>query len=244
MSAEPTTSRLLAILLVAALAVSACSKASEEKPVDTTIGPPVSAAAEVEPKAPKSKVQAAFDLGVGSYLPKLEQLIGLPDTVIANTRYYNVDGCNVVVQTAGNNVEAIGLRNISERCQFELRPGLSVANLTFRAFEQAVGGLTYKASCLTMCGNAVDPSVYGLYEGSHAEGFVRYTAEAQVVSDSALEAAARWSTAMQEAEGEDYVFERKFNCDTKYEQVARDGLATVKIEAIYVGSLDLVLGCQ
>ncbi|WP_259744567.1 hypothetical protein [Pseudomonas protegens] len=98
------------------------------------------------------------------------------------------------------------------------------------------GGLSYSASCLSMCGNAADPSVYAHREGLSAIGFREVLLEVVLASDAAPNAACQWEAQMRKVEGDDYVMETRFNCDQKYDAIAQKAFEKVHVSAVTIGT--------
>lgn len=108
--------------------------------------------------------------------------------------------------------------------------------MTFGQFDkltQAQG--TFYADCLSECGNAYDPVVYEHWSSSRADGFLEVMLGATQTSDAVLDAADSWQSAMEKAEGADWVPERKFNCAPKHDQVAHEAFRKVAIDQITIG---------
>lgn len=140
---------------------------------------------------------------------------------------FKVQGCQITATVEGGKVSALRME-LGPKCQADLTQFVGTyapapgQPLTLGAFEASSGGgLSYSADCLSMCGNAADPSVYAHWEGPHAVDFKEVLLEVTLVSDAAINAADQWATQMQKAEGDDYVMETRFNCDQKYTAAAQ-----------------------
>lgn len=59
--------------------------------------------------------------------------------------------------------------------------------------------------------------------------------EAVQQRSSALGAAEAWRSAMEKAEGEDWVSERRLNCVETYDDIAQEAFQNVRITAIVIG---------
>lgn len=187
---------------------------------------------------------------IGATLLYLEQFTGPPRNVSPDgmERTYKVGACEITAYVGeGENKSVSALRFVvAPGCDGDVgkfldsSPGASgamLSQLSFGKFEEMVGGTTrYYADCLTLCGNAADPTVYAHWEGPRSADFLEMMVEVKLVDDASLQAADQWKAAMEAKEGEDWVVDTGFNCDpVKYNDVARKGFAAVKPEAITIG---------
>ena len=196
-------------------------------------------------------------------LAYLEQITGPAWETYKNGKIiyktYKVDGCEVTATISDDSVSTLGLAKLSSKCTFNLNKFLTNANgklpaphvMTFGQFDDFNGDDgQFWTDCLTMCGNAADPSVYLHWQGPHAENWIEVQLEVVLVDDAAIEASEKWSEAMEKAEGEDWVLETKFNCSrTKYDKIAHKIFRDVRISAITIGygldtPITAVSGCS
>lgn len=178
-----------------------------------------------------------------------ESIAGIPRESLGDEHTFRIQGCTLTATISNGSVTAMRLE-LAPSCQADLTtfigdfappPGQP---LTFGAFEQAAGSaLSYSADCLTMCGNAYDPSVYGSWEGPRAVGFMEVRLEAMQVSDPAIDAASTWSEQMTQAMGEDWVIDARFNCDTRFNQAASQLFQDVPVTAVRIGTGLPSIGC-
>ena len=177
----------------------------------------------------------------GGQLSAFEQIAGLPLTVTGNYRSYQVDGCDISAMVDNqNNVTWLRLE-VSDYCTFNANTLLGnyklppLGSMTFGEFYDALGGASFEASCLDSCGNAADPEVYFHWEGPHSENFLELSVVAVDAGDN-TGAIAGLRNAIETAEGQDYVIGTKFNCDHKYDTLARQLLGGLRIKAFILGA--------
>lgn len=178
-----------------------------------------------------------------------ESVAGIPRESFGDEHKFKVQGCNITATIEGGTVSKLRME-LTPKCQANLTQFVDTfapapgKPLTVGAFtESSGGGLSYSASCLSMCGNAADPSVYAHWEGPRAIGFREVLLEVVLVSDAALSAADQWESQMRKAEGEDYVMETRFNCDQKYDAAAQKAFEKVQVSAVTIGTGLKASGC-
>ncbi|MGC5700732.1 hypothetical protein J4P02_11100 [Pseudomonas sp. NFXW11] len=171
-----------------------------------------------------------------------ESVAGIPRESNGDVHSFKVQGCDISATVQGGKVSTLRME-LTPKCQADLTQFVGTfapapgKPLTVGAFAAASGGdLSFSADCLSMCGNAADPSVYAHWEGPHAVGFREVQLEVMLVSDAAINAASQWESQMSKAEGEDYVIETRFNCDTKHSAVAQKAFANVPVTAVTIGT--------
>lgn len=186
---------------------------------------------------------------IGAQIPFLESKVGPAFKVIGSDRIYKVGGCEVIVKAGEDNSIDGFTVDATEACSFDVAafgaddlPPLK--DMTFGDLAKATTELTFQADCLTLCGNAADPVVFGTWEGGRFNNLVAITVETKLVGDDALNAAEQWQKAMTAKEGEDYVVSTKFNCDGKYNQMAQDLFRGVRITGVTVGHVKVPASCD
>lgn len=177
-----------------------------------------------------------------------ESIAGIPRESWMNDHSFKVENCEVVATIVEEKVVALRLE-VNADCKADLSSfiqsyapennalpfGLFAKPLTFGQFTTAAGPVSYSADCLSMCGNAYDPSVYAHWHGPRAAQFLEVLLEVKLVGDDALQAAQTWQDHMEKAAGEDYVIDTKFNCDNRFSEVAERAFDTVAVTAVTVG---------
>jgi hypothetical protein len=139
-----------------------------------------------------------------------------------------------------NNITSLTLNWIDKDCNFNVRPFLGsgpdmfVGGTMFGRMETELGQGRFLADCLYLCGNAYDPSVYERFQGSHALDFIEIDVGAALVSNNAIDASETWRKSMN-LERPDYISDRKFNCEDKYDDVARRAFSDIRITHISLG---------
>ena len=200
------------------LGLGACNSNGSDNPAAS---PSASAAASATSPAPKqeSKLDKIFSAdAIGENVTYLEGLTG-PDFSTSDLggsggrsekeNTYKVDGCKIVVGVTGGRVDNIGIDNYSKKCSFDIGKFFSLSGDHERAsrmsdlteLSQRLGG-SFFPSCLALCGNAVEPSVYVLYDGTHADNFNQLMASADIISGDPHDV---WSKELAKKYGEDYL---------------------------------------
>ena len=180
---------------------------------------------------------------LGADLAFFEKVTGPARNTFGDTKTYDFAGCEISAGVASGTVESLSI-SLSPKCTFDLNPFLpnfagkipNLVGMTFGQFDklsQSQG--TFYADCLSECGNAYDPVVYEHWSSSRADGFLEVMLGATQTGDAVLDAADSWQSAMEKAEGADWVQERKFNCAPKHDQVAHEAFRNVAIDQITIG---------
>jgi len=138
---------------------------------------------------------------------------GLSETI--NT--YKVDGCRVIAGVSDHKIDNLGIENFGGKCSFDIgqyfhqdvdnsgqNPHEVVsANPTFGQLSSELGG-TFFAACLSLCGNAADPTVSLEFDGSHADNFNQLVASVDLVDSASITASETWAKMLDEKYGADY----------------------------------------
>ena len=158
---------------------------------------------------------------IGENVRYLESITGPPltsekyTTLVDVTNTYKIDGCNVIVGIKDAAVENIGIDNYSTLCQFDIGQYFGqdmvgekavervVPFPTFGQLDQGLGG-DYTADCLSICGNAADPTVSLEYEGSHADNWNQMIATVALVNGDSLTASEEWAAKLDQRYGKGY----------------------------------------
>ena len=149
---------------------------------------------------------------------------------------YVVDGCNINVNITNNKINNIGIGGLSKKCSFDLNKFIPMDfpplhNLTFGKFDAIVSDGEITADCLGICGNAADPSVFYEWAAPHVYNWY----EVQLISGGD-EGVSTWEDAMRKGEGEDWIIERKYDCNReKYNKIAKKALKNAEVGAIQIG---------
>lgn len=186
-----------------------------------------------------------FTLDVlGMNLAYVEKLAGPAMRSHMHQHTFRAEGCEFTLTTDAYDKAVQDMEvQITPSCNLPLEPLLGsfagpaqrLQDLNFGTLQHALGGMFY-ADCLTLCGNAYDPSVYMHTEGPRALGFVEFQLSAQLVDDATLQAAHHWAQSMQAGDSEDYVIDTRFNCEPqKYNEVASKAFALVRPHRLRFG---------
>ncbi len=203
--------------------------------------------------AADNRVARIFDPEmIGANLAYFEQVAGPARNSYSDTNIYKVDGCEITARVSKGTIAWLRM-DVSPSCSFNLTPFVPsldaelppVHQLTFGGFDEATRNSgRYMADCLTQCGNAADPVVQELWQGSRAEMGLEIMLEAAQVEGPALAAADTWQQAMEKAEGTEWVSQARFNCGpNKYDAIAREAFRNVTISSISIGYKLLVPEC-
>lgn len=173
-----------------------------------------------------------------------EHIAGPPWKRSGKFRIYKVAGCVVTAGVESDEVRSIKV-GLSPKCSFNLQtfiPNLEskpppAYQLTFGNFDQlSQGGGQFYSDCITDCGNAADPLVWQHWQGSRADSSIEVLLEAVVAGDQAVDAASDWAKLMLAEQGEQWVWDGKFNCGNgRYDKAAHVLFGTVRISSITVG---------
>jgi hypothetical protein len=186
---------------------------------------------------------------LGTDLRYFESEAGIARESAGDQHTYKVEGCEITATAVGGKISALRME-LSPKCQADLKtfigdsfsPAASKP-LTFGNFQETAGDISFYADCLTMCGNAADPSVYALWDGPHAANFRQVLLEVVLVSDQALEASNQWQASMTKVKGEDFVTDTRFNCERTFDAPAQQSFQAVQVTAITIGSELTTPGC-
>lgn len=231
----------------ACLLLSACFQ--DEPPTPPAAEPataPAAVAPVAAPAAAPSVMAELFSHDVlGMNLAYVEKLAGPAIRSQMHYHHFKVEGCEFVLKTDDKDKAVVDMEiEITPTCNLPLEPLLGsfaddtprLHDLNFTNLQETLGGAFY-ADCLTMCGNAYDPSVYMHAEGPRALNFVEFQLRVKLVDDAAIEASNLWEEAMKAGESEDYVIDTRFNCEPyKYREVAAKAFAKVKPHSLRFGS--------
>lgn len=187
---------------------------------------------------------------LGTNLRYFESKAGIARTSNGDSHSYKVQGCDITANAAGGTISELRLE-LSPTCKADLHSFIgdfapkAGQPLTFGALDQSTGGggIEFYADCLQLCGNAYDPSVYGLWEGPRAIGFMQVLVEAKLVDDAPIKAASDWAQAMTQAKGDDFVTDTRFNCERTFDAQALQAFAKVQATAVTLGTELTKPGC-
>ena len=186
---------------------------------------------------------------LGTNLRYFESIAGIARTSSGDAHTYRVQGCEITATAPGGTVNELRLQ-LSPSCKADLSTFISTfappANqpLTFGAMAESSGGdLEFYADCLSMCGNAYDPSVYALWQGPRAVNFTEVLLEAVLNEDDAVAASSQWAEVMQKSKGDNFVIDTRFNCEREFDEVAAQQFKAVKVTAVTIGTELTKPGC-
>jgi len=166
-----------------------------------------------------------------------ESIAGVPRESFKNDYVFVVQECRITATITHDKVSALRM-DLTDNCKPDLSSFIGEdapkagQPLTPGAFGR---GQRYTASCLTDCGNAVDPSAYALWVAPRSSGGLEVLMEMVLAGGKALDAADQWEAAIKKAAGQDYVLNRKFNCETRFDTAAEAAFKDVPVNAITVG---------
>ncbi|WP_167400924.1 peptidoglycan-binding domain-containing protein [Komagataeibacter sucrofermentans] len=182
---------------------------------------------------------------LGIQRPFLEQLTGpakyvnhYADKTTAYT--YIVKACELTAYEQGDQIQGYGLK-VTPACSVPLTPFIqnstpTVAELTMGDISAALNGIARPVSdCLESCGNATDPDIGLMEQGSHAEDYVNVEVYAPVMDELALNASSNWVDVLRKHETDDYILNGRFNCDGKYAAEGLHAMRDVPVKQLFVG---------
>lgn len=195
--------------------------------------------------AKPNKLSQLFDYEMlNADVAYFEKIAGVARNTTENKKTYKVEGCEIEADVTGGKISSLKL-NINKKCTFDLNKFVSNTSLpanllTFGKFDSIIGkGGRFYSDCLSMCGNAADPSVYEYWSGSRAASNIEIMLEVTLVDDLSINAADKWQSVMEKTEGHDWIIDTKFNCpnknEDKYNDAAHKAFKDVKISAITIG---------
>lgn len=143
---------------------------------------------------------------------------------------YKVNGCAIDVEVkadAHKTITALSMApsaacqsaQLSEVFKEQKRPNW--VNLTFGQLTSVLGAAHYTADCLTLCGNAYNPSVYASWG--------QLSAEVMLVDDASIDASINWGKAITQKYDQDYVIDNRFNCTKEFDALAAQEFKNVKV---------------
>lgn len=186
----------------------------------------------VPPTAPKSKYQQLVSTTlIGGNLPFFESISGPARQVIGDGHRYEIDGCDVWVETEGATIKSI-TSEISGRCNPDL--GYQLNGRTLAQAASHFGNGRYSASCLRSCGNAVDPSYSLEIDGYHANNWISYRFEGMADSDGDYDRLFAWAAKMERERGEDYVIMGRYHCDNRYASEAASAIRDFRVTSVTI----------
>ncbi|MNY24440.1 hypothetical protein D3C86_1581550 [compost metagenome] len=166
-----------------------------------------------------------------------ESVAGVPRESFQNDHVFRVQNCQITATIGDGKVSALRME-LTKGCEADLHsfigeyaPKAGQA-ITPGAFGE---GQRYTASCLTDCGNAADPSAYALWVAPRAARGLEVLMEMVLVGDKAGDASDQWEAHMEKAAGRDYVSDKKFNCETRFDGAAEAAFKDVPVTAITIG---------
>ncbi len=189
---------------------------------------------------------------LGIQRPFLEQITGIAKYVNhyadkTTTYTYIIKGCELTAYEQGDQIQGYGLK-VTPACSVPLTPFIqnstpSVAELTMGDMSAALDGSARPvADCLESCGNATDPNIGLMKQGSHAEDYVNIEVYAPIIDETALNAASNWQNALRKHETDDDIVKGKFNCDGRYATEGLHAMRDVGVKEIFVGRGESVIG--
>lgn len=172
-----------------------------------------------------------------------ESITGPAKKQIENKKQYIVDNCYVTVTVQGGTVKSLHL-SLWENCSFDLNKYLihfsgafpPIHRMTFGDFSSITNGGAFFADCLLGCPNTADPLIYEYWRGSHADlDNLSVMLEVSLSDTTSIDAAGKWRRVMEINEGNQWIENKLFNCDGKYNRLALDSFRNVVISGITIG---------
>lgn len=143
---------------------------------------------------------------------------------------YKVNGCAIDVKVKHDPNKTIVALSMaaSKACQsaqlsevFKEKSLPNLSNITFGQLTSVLGAPRYTADCLTLCGNAYNPSVYASWG--------MFSAEVMLVDDASIDASIKWEKSITKKYDQDYVIDNRFNCTKEFDAFAAQEFKNVKV---------------
>lgn len=181
---------------------------------------------------------------IGSQVAYLEKTTGPALSVLQlgdfENREYRVESCKVEAYV--NHGVAMGYSlELGPKCNVDLgdivsRSNVSTKGLTLAKFHaDTTGDVHARSNCISMCGNAADPSIDFVWSGPHAARNIMVVFSITLSTRSSLDAKDRLLRILRAKENEEYIVDTKFSCDRKYDRAALDIFSNIAINKITVG---------
>lgn len=188
--------------------------------------------------AQAATVQEVFNADMlGTNQRYFESIAGIPRESDGNDHVFRVKNCRITATIKSDKVTALHM-DLVNGCEADLRsfigedapkPGQKITPSLFGS------DLKYSAECLSMCGNAYDPSAYALWTAPRSGGGLEVLLGFVLAGSEALDAAEVWTKKMKKEAGEDYVMNTKFNCDARFNSVAEAAFKNVAATSVTIG---------
>jgi hypothetical protein len=176
---------------------------------------------------------------IGGNITYFDSIAGPPTHIYGTSRHYSIDGCEVMIDVSAGAISRLTY-NLSSQCN-PSGFGHRFGGMTLSQAEALFSGARYAPGCLTMCGNAADPTYDLVVAGSRSNGFVDYTFSSLAEEYDALDA---WRERMIAEHGEDYVINESYRCDPKEARSAREATKNFKIVTVTVSSDSNIHQCR
>lgn len=233
-----------AVAAAALLAATACDAGPYSKEKASALD-----AAASENAGPETPLDRLIDTElVGGNLAYFEAISGPAKRVGdwgegKSRRDYEVEGCDISLTTEGQTISAITL-TVSPRCN----PGgfgMQYAGKTLGQAAAEFGSGRYVAGCLSMCGNAAEPTHAFEVSGYRANGFLNYSIEAMATTDAEWDRLHSWKDRMVANHGEDYVvMDMSYQCSDADAEGARAATQNLQIISVTVSRDHEILVCN
>ncbi|MGZ9068359.1 MAG: hypothetical protein ACXW3I_02870 [Allosphingosinicella sp.] len=191
------------------------------------------------PPPPPSKLsQILVEKTIGRQLAFFENITGPAEEVAGTWRTYNVEGCNVSINTdTDKQIVGLGMK-VSPTCTFEWRDmyhnltSLTSPDRTSIADFIGKVGLDHIQGCITGCGNSDEGGIFFLRKGSHADDWIDL--KVGFVNDTSLEIeySFRFRDIVDRELGEYSSADLSRLCDPRETEWARTTMGPIKIEYV------------
>jgi len=230
------------LILSAALALGACGRHAANNATAANALPAPTNAAAVAPPTPSPRLAKIFTPDVlGSNVAFLETITGPAFRTDGSELTYKVDGCTVIVGATAGKIDNIGIENYGPACNFPIAQYFAggydhpvPALPTFGDIQRGLGG-DYAATCLHLCGNAMDPILSLTYQGSHADNFNNLYAATPLADDASINASIVWERALAARYGESALEDSTASLPDSLQAIADPAFAPLRPTEIRVG---------
>ncbi len=157
-------------------------------------------------------------------------------------RDYQIDGCALSVLTAGTTVTGLKL-SLSKTCTVDLNEffifpfDFPTANtLTLGDFNSRIPGNTkITADCLDACPDGAPTTLHEHFVGSDMLAHLQVELDVTIDDDPRRAALARWTSAMRDGGGAQYVSAARYQCDARFDPAAITAFGKIIPSAVTIG---------
>jgi hypothetical protein len=157
-------------------------------------------------------------------------------------RDYQVDGCAVSALTTGTTVTGLKLA-LGKTCTVDLNRFFvfpfdfpTADTMTLGDFDSRItGNNKITADCLDACPDGTTPTLHEHFVGSDLLAHLEVELDVAIDDDARRAALTRWTSAMRDGGGPDYVATARYQCDARFDRAAVAAFDKIKPTAVTIG---------